>query len=128
MTIAIDFSQVITSADKAAAAAAADRAKIAARRWVAETGGTSLNGMHIATDERTRTNILGAYQEALEDPDYSVRWKGTDGAFVVLDAARIIGTAKAIRSHVQACFEREANLLAALESGEAYDVDVGWPD
>lgn len=125
--IAIDLAQLVTTEAKAAAELDAARAAIAARRWQAEVGGLTIAGMHVHTDERTRTNILGAYQEAVEDPAYTVQWKGSDGAFVTLNASTIIAVAKAIRAHVQACFEREAVLLAALEAGEPYDLDAGWP-
>lgn len=125
--IAIDLGQLVTAEAKAAAALDAARAAIAARRWQAEVGGTIVAGVPVHTDERSRANILGAYQEALEDPAYSVLWKGADGAFVALDAATIVGVAKAIRAHVQACFEREAVLLAALEANAPYDIDTGWP-
>lgn len=123
----IDWGQVITAEDKAGAATAAARAAIAARRWDAENSGLTIGGMHVHTDERTRTNILGAYQEALEDPGFTVLWKGATGDFVTLDAQTIIGVAKAIRAHVQACFAREAELVAALEGGQAYDINAGWP-
>lgn len=123
----IDWGKVITAEDKASAAHDAARAAIAARRWQAEVGGLTISGMHVHTDERTRTNILGAYQEALEDPAYTVLWKGADGAFVALDAPTIIAVAKAIRHHVQACFIREAVLLAELAQGEPYDIETGWP-
>lgn len=125
--IEIDCSQIVTASDKEAAALDAVRSEIAARRWKAEVCGINVGGIHVHTDERTRTNILGAYQEAMEDPDYTVMWKGADGGFISLDAPTIVFIAKAIRSHVQACFNREAEILMQLEAGLPYDIDHGWP-
>ena len=44
-----------------------------------------------------------------------------------LDAATIIAVAQAVRAHVQACFDRENALLAALDADEPYDIEAGWP-
>ncbi len=35
--------------------------------------------------------------------------------------------AQAIRAHVQACYDREAALTAALDAGQPYDIEAGWP-
>lgn len=120
MSVNIDYSQLVTSEQR-------ERSKIAKRRWEAEVGGLSLGGMHIHTDRDSRTNILGAYQEALEDPAFVVNWKAADGGFIALGREQIFAVAKAIRAHVQACFDREMELLASLEAGETYDVEAGWP-
>lgn len=127
MKINIDLSKIVNAEDKAAASRDAERAAIAARRWAAESGGMTFNGVAIHTDDRSRANILGAYLEAIEDPDYSVSWKSADGAFYTLDAAQVIALARALRAHVQACFNREAVILDAFDAGDPYDIDQGWP-
>ena len=103
-------------------------ALIAARRWQAETGGISLNGMHIDTGRDSQALITGATVQAMLDPAYSLRWKAPAG-FVDLTAEQIIGVATAARAHVQACFNREAELLDALEAGTFAPemLDQGWP-
>ena len=103
-------------------------ALIAARRWQAETGGISLNGMHIDTGRDSQALITGATVQAMLDPAYSLRWKAPAG-FVDLTAEQIIGVATAARAHVQACFNREAELLEALEAGTFTPemLDQGWP-
>ena len=102
---------------------------IAERRWRNEIAGTTLGGMRIDTD---RTDVAMATSAALAaslDSDYSVRWKSADG-FVTLDANQVLGLAQIIRAHVQACFDREADLLEALESGtyEPEMLETGWPN
>jgi hypothetical protein len=39
----------------------------------------------------------------------------------------VIAIAQAVRAHVQACFDREADLRDAIDAGEAPDIDTGWP-
>lgn len=103
-------------------------ASIAARRYEAEVGGITLNGMQIDTDDRSKLLINGAALEATIDPAYVMQWK-TPGGFIELTAVQVIGIARAVRAHVQACFDREAELLAALETGTLTPamLEQGWP-
>ncbi|WP_051294440.1 DUF4376 domain-containing protein [Gemmobacter nectariphilus] len=126
MSIAIDLSQLITAEAKAAEAAAARRAAVKARRDVAIASGITVGGVTVATDDQSQSRVMGAAVAAMLDPGYSVQWKTASG-FVTLSAPQVIGLATAIRAHVQACFDREAALLAALDAGEAVDIETGWP-
>ena len=103
-------------------------ALIASRRYDAETAGIDLNGMRIDTGRDSQALITGATVQAMLDPAYSLRWK-TPAGFVDLTAEQIIGVARAARAHVQACFDREAELLDALEAGTFAPemLDQGWP-
>lgn len=102
-------------------------ARIKARRDVAIAGGTSASGIAFATDEASQGRITGAALSALLDPAYSARWKLPGGVFVTLTAPEVIAAAQAVRAHVQACFDREAELLSALDAGLPVDPDDGWP-
>jgi hypothetical protein len=101
---------------------------IAARRWFAETSGVFVSGMRVETDDRSKLLINGAAVEAMLDPAYVLKWKAA-GGFVELEAPQVLAVARAVRAHVQACFDREAELLAALEAGEFSEalLDEGWP-
>lgn len=101
---------------------------IAARRYLAEISGITINGMSVETDDRAKLLINGAALEAVIDPDYAMQWKAGEG-FVELTGAQVIGIARAVRAHVQACFDREAELLAELEAGTLTDemLEQGWP-
>ena len=103
-------------------------ARIAARRYDSETAGITRNGMFIDTGRDSQALITGAALSAMLDPTYVCNWKTSDG-FVQLDAQTLIGIAQAIRAHVQACFDREAVLLTALENGSFVEdmLNGGWP-
>ena len=102
--------------------------QIADRRWQAEVAGIDVGGMHIDTGRDSQALITGATVQAMLDPNYSLRWKTSTG-FVDLTAEQIIGVATAARAHVQACFNREAELLDALAAGTFAPemLDQGWP-
>lgn len=101
---------------------------IAARRYQAEFAGITVSGMTVETDDRAKLLINGAAVEAMLDADYVMQWKTIEG-FVELTGAHVIGIARAVRAHVQACFDREAELLVALEAGTITEADLeqGWP-
>ncbi len=103
-------------------------ALIAARRFIAEESGTTIDGMPIDTGRDSQGLITGAALQAMIDLEYSLHWK-TSAGFVELTAQQIIGVATAVRAHVQNCFNREADLLAAVADGSitATIVDEGWP-
>jgi hypothetical protein len=121
----------MTAAEKAARDAAiagqwADQ--IAGRRFVAETSGTTIDGMPIDTGRDSQGLITGAALQAMIDSSYSLHWK-TSAGFVELTAQQILGVATAVRAYVQACFNREADLLAAVADGSIMQgmVEEGWP-
>lgn len=103
-------------------------ALIAARRWLAETGGIEFGGMRVETDDRSKLLINGSATRATRDTGYVLRWKTPEG-FVDLPAAQVLLVADAVADHVQACFDREAELLEALAAGEFSEalLDEGWP-
>ncbi|MNG20946.1 hypothetical protein D3C84_1052530 [compost metagenome] len=86
--------------------------------------------MPIDTGRDSQGLIAGAALAAVIDPQYSVNWKAADGQFVSLTGQQIIGVASAVRAHVQACFDREAVLLAELDAGTFTEgmLDEGWPN
>ncbi|BBU61406.1 hypothetical protein MSC49_13410 [Methylosinus sp. C49] len=108
-------------------------AALAARRWRAETAGTSVNGMSLPTDEKTQAKLTAAVVASVLDNNYAVNWKLANGAFVMLDHATLIAVAQGVRAHVQSCFDREAQLVAAIVAAqdsaalEAIDIDADWP-
>lgn len=116
-----------------AQAKAAKLAALALRRFAVETGGTTFNGQTIRTDRETSAILTAAYVKAVNNPDYVVNnWKVADGVFVTLDAPAIFALSDAVSDHVQASFDREAELSAAilaattLEALDAIDIHSGW--
>lgn len=101
---------------------------IAARRYNEEIRGITCEGSLIDTGRDSQALITGAALAAVIDPAYICNWKSATG-FITLDATQIIGIASAVRAHVQACFDREAELMAALIDGTYIDpmLNEGWP-
>ena len=77
----------------------------------AETAG--IDG--IKADRESQALITGAALKAMQDSEYSCRWK-TESGFVELTAPQILAIADAVRAHVQGCFDRESELLPLIEA------------
>ncbi|BBV96477.1 DUF4376 domain-containing protein [Pseudomonas monteilii] len=103
-------------------------ALIAARRFQAETGGAVVEGLAVNTERDSQSLLTGAAFAASLDPDYRIKWKTASG-FAELTGEQVIALATAVRAHVQACFDREAELLAAVADGSitAEMLEQGWP-
>ncbi|MEG3011778.1 MAG: DUF4376 domain-containing protein, partial [Pseudomonas sp.] len=83
----------------------------------------------IETTRDSQTLIAGMGLSAIVDPEYRCNFKTANG-FIEIDAPRILEIGKAVRTHVQACFDRERELLLAIDSGN-YRPEMlteGWPD
>ena len=89
--------------------------ELAERRWKEETGGITVQGMALDTSRESQALITGAALQATVDPDYSCRWKTAQG-FVSLTAGQILAIAGAVRAHVQACFDKEAELAGRIDA------------
>lgn len=103
-------------------------AAIAERRYQMETAGITVNGLSIDTSRNSQSLITGAALQATIDSTYTCRWKTASG-FVDLSAQQILDLATAVRAHVQACFDREAELLDQLAAGTLTPdmLEQGWP-
>lgn len=105
--------------------------RVAATRYEHETGGTTVNGMHVATDRQSQALITGAFSSAKDAKEsgeaWSIRWKSA-GGWVELDADQMIELGRAVRHHVQACFDREKELGEEVEDGTFTEsmLDEGW--
>ena len=93
-------------------------ARLAERRWEVETGGITIGGMKVETDDRSKLLIVNAAARAREDSTYTVRWKIGPGTFVVLNAETLIDAETAVFTHVQKCFSREAELSDLIDAAE----------
>lgn len=101
----------------------------AEKRWQKETGGFELNGMHIATDDRSKLMLSGVRVAAEADPDFTTQWKAADGAFVSLSAPQLVAISNAVLAHVSMCFALEAQVLSQIADGTITDrsqVDVAF--
>lgn len=103
-------------------------AVIAARRFQVETGGVTVEGVQVNTERDSQSLLTGAAFAASLDPGYHIKWKAATG-FVDLTGEQILGIASQVRAFVQACFNREAELLGAVADGSitAQMLEGGWP-
>jgi hypothetical protein len=92
-------------------------AAITERRWEVETGGITLNGAAIATDPTSQAKLSGALQLVQSDDTRILDWKGVNG-WISLNAADVTAIAVSVGGHVQACFTREKEMLAAVTAAE----------
>lgn len=103
-------------------------AHIAAVRYEYETAGITVNTINIETSRDSQALITAAALSAVIDPNYACTWKTLSGP-VELNAAQLINLATTVRTHVQACFDRELQLLTEL-ANDTYTPDMlqhGWP-
>ena len=107
--------------------------RIARTRYGHETGGTTVDGMHVATDRQSQALITGAFSSAKDAKEtgeaWSIRWKSPAG-WVELNADQMIDLGRAVRAHVQACFDREKELAESVDDGTFEDsmLSEGWPE
>jgi hypothetical protein len=57
---------------------------------------------------------------ATQDSGYSCNWK-TEQGFVTLTAQQIIAVATAVREHVQAAFDKEAEKVTEIQAAETIE-------
>lgn len=102
---------------------------VAVERYKREATGVNVDGLQIETTRDSQALIASTGLSAVLDPEYRCNFK-TVGGFVEIGASQILTIAKAVRAHVQACFDRELALLRAIEAGEYRDemLTEGWPD
>ena len=91
-------------------------AALKSARDAAVDSGITVDGMQVQTDDLSQSRLTAAALAAQLDPGATVRWKLATGAFVELTAPQIIALALAVRAHVQACFDREADLAAQIRA------------
>lgn len=106
------------------------KAKIAERRWRQVQAGTDADGIHIDTSDASQVKITGASMTATIDSTYTCNWKTADGTWVTLNATQILAIAKAMRTYIQACYDREKALAEEVDAGTFTEamLDEGWPE
>ncbi|MDR6960548.1 hypothetical protein J2W43_004553 [Pseudomonas brassicacearum] len=102
---------------------------VAAERYKREAVGIEVDGLLIETTRDSQALIASTGLSAVLDPEYRCNFKTVTG-FVEIGSAQILTIARAVRAHVQACFDRERALLLAIEAGDFRDemLTEGWPD
>lgn len=88
----------------------------AARRYAVETSGITVGGSEIATDRGSQALITGAFNLVTINPKTTIKFKAS-GTFVTLDASAVTIIATEVGQHVQACFAKEADVVAGITVG-----------
>lgn len=87
----------------------------AAARWRKETGGITVSGIQVATDDRSKQMIMGARIAADADPGFTTPWVAADGSIHTVDAAAVIAISNAVLAHVAACFAIYADVKGEID-------------
>ena len=91
-------------------------------RWEKEIGGITFGEISIPTDRETQAKVAGAYIKGQADSEYVIdNWKFALNTFMSLDVQTIIEIGDAIVSHVQACFNEEANYSNQITEAETVE-------
>jgi hypothetical protein len=107
-------------------------ADLAARRWEA-TQRFTYDNVDTVADSAISPLTAKILAMQITDPQGSATWKLGPGEFRTWNLAQMITYGAAINVHIQACFDREAQLsaaiLAAATPGDlaAIDILTGWP-
>jgi hypothetical protein len=116
------------------AAKSTKMAALEAARWQRQQTLT-WNGRTVPGDDATIGRITGAilrYQ--LTTDASSINWKFGPADFASLDSEAVVAYGIAIAAHLQACFDLEDTLSAAIMAAadraalDAVDITAGWPE
>lgn len=110
------------------------RAQVEAIRWDKQQT-MKWRGRIVQADDTTLTRLMAAVMRAQQasDPTLSIRWKFGDKDFDTLTLPDVIAYGTAIGTHLQACYDHEAELVATITSAvgvaavSAIDLTSGWP-
>ena len=95
-------------------------ARLAQRRWEVEVGGTEVGGYAIATDDRSKLMLTGAFMAQAANPEFSTNWK-TGSGWVTIDAATIRSLYASVSAHVDRCFRREKEIGDSITAAQTVD-------
>lgn len=97
-----------------AASVAALKAYAADVRWRKETGGTTVGGIAIPTDDRTKVLLMGA---ALGMADEDTASYVVGATSTMLTGAQFKELYAGLIAHVQMCFDAQATVIAGIDDG-----------
>lgn len=95
---------------------ATKKLEIAQARRETQEAGTTVDGLEVPTDQWTLYVLEAMRNKGGRDGSISVRWKKTDGAFIALNKTQIDVLHDATFTHIQQAYQRESDLLDAIEA------------
>jgi len=93
------------------------KAYAAKRRYKRQAAGYTYQGIHFDADANAVMALTMAFSLAKANPSYNTQWKIGNNTFTPLSAPKILGLYGAITGFVQALFNAEAVVVAAIEAG-----------
>lgn len=100
----------------------------AQKRWQVETSGVPFSGAVVPTDDRAKALLTGAAAAMTSTETTKVK---LGRAFVDMTGTQVKALRDAVVDHVQACFQAEADVVAAIDAGAittTAQVDAfAWP-
>lgn len=87
------------------------------KRWQLETGGITVSGIQVATDDRSKMMIMGARMAAQNKPSWSTKWVGKNGTVHTVNAAAVTTMSDAVQEHVNKVFTAYDGIKAQIEAG-----------
>jgi hypothetical protein len=102
---------------------------VAQRRWESEVSGIVVNGLTFGTTDREKALMAAKCVSAMNKPGAMNRYK-TEQGWITLPSAAIIELALTVEQYVQLCFDREGELVDAINAAEdpvTVDIQTGWP-
>ena len=104
------------------------------KREQVEEGGTTVNGMPVATDSGSQARLTGALNFVGRNNARVIKWRGADGKHVSINKSTIEAMSDAIGEFVAKCFDAEAAHFAAIDAMtdlaevDGYDINAGWQE
>ncbi len=86
----------------------------ATKRWLTASGGTTVLGIPLTTDDTSQFNISKLKQAFDTGAVTSVSFKAADGNFYTVDASTWTAIYVGVVAHVQACYTAEAAAAVAI--------------
>ncbi len=89
------------------------------KRWLTASGGTTVSGIPLTTDDISQFNISKLKQAFDTGAVTSVPFKAADGNFYTVDASTWTAVYVGVVTHVQACYTAESAAAAAINGNTA---------
>lgn len=104
-------------------------------RYLIEVGGVTVANNKYATDRESQTKYVAVAVDIQQQSNvaaWSITWKTLDNSFVTLNANQMSQVINSVRTHVQQCFDKEAEYYQLIDTAnttvlETTDFSAGWP-
>jgi len=106
------------------------------KKMIVEYGGIGIGDKKVKTDLVSQQYINGMYTTSILNPELNVLFKYANKQWESIDKTQIEGIARAVSSHVEACFLREYQLFNEINNAMNYaeclnieeNISQNWPE